>query len=288
MRAFVDMTDTDYHAHKAVGSTTLKHCLDSMAKFKAAVDGRIFKTDTDYFDIGKAAHAAVLEQNFDRYVCGPEVNKSTKAWKEFEEANPNKICLKESQYIQIQGMYEAFYSHTLAPRITNKGMPEKSFFVDILGQEYKARPDYIVPEGDERESKSYYLVDYKTTGQLDYELCQKQIANYGYDISAAHYIQVIGAATAMPITEYYWIFQEKVAPYEIAVFRMDDECKDRATKVVKRLYEKIHTGNKSGLWPSKFGPEIYDVDLPHYLLKLREQVWAICQPWAGRSFRPQR
>lgn len=272
MKAFIDMTSDAYHAHRAIGSTTLKYCLESMAKFKAAVDGRILKPETDYFDLGKAAHAAVLEQNFDSYVAGPEVAKNTKTWKEFQDANPDKICLKESQYAQVQGMYEAFYSHVLAPRITNKGMPEKSFFIDILGQEYKARPDYIVPEGGERETQSYYLVDYKTISKLDYEQCQKQIANYGYDISAAHYIEVVSAATSAPITDYYWIFQEKEAPYELAIFRMDDECKDRARKVVKRLYEKIHTSNKSGLWPSRFASEVYDVDLPHYLLKLREHV----------------
>lgn len=269
MKSFIQMSDEEYHAHKAIGSSTLKLGLESMAKLKAALDGKIPKKETDYFDLGKAAHSAVLEQNFDRYVCGPEVNKSTKAWKEFEEANPDKICLKESQYLQVRGMYEAFYAHTLAPRITNNGKPEQSFFVEIMGQEYKARPDYIVPEGSEREVQSYYLVDYKTTSDLDYESVQRAIANYGYDISAAHYKKVISEATGRGITEYYWIFQETEAPFEIAVFRQDDECSDRAGRIVNKLYELVSKANKSGLWPSKFQSQVYEVDLPHYLLKLR-------------------
>ena len=268
MRAFVEMSDTDYHAHKAVGSTTLKYALQSMAKFKAAIDGRMKSKESDAFDLGKAAHAAVLEQNFDRYVCGPEVDKRTKEWKEFEEKNQGKICLKESAYVQVQGMYEAFYKHSLVPRITNNGKPENSFFVDIHGLEYKARPDYIVLEG-EREKESAYIVDYKTAASIDLESCQRAIGNYGYDVSGAHYIQVVSAAIEKPITEYYWIFQEKDPPYECVVFRMDDECKERAIKCVKRLYEKIGQCLKSGLWPGRYDARILDVDLPHYLTHQR-------------------
>lgn len=268
MRAFIEMSDVDYHAHKAVGSTTLKYGLESMAKFKAAMDGRIPKKETDYFNLGKAAHSAVLEQNFDKYVCGPEVDKRSKEWKLFEEANASKICLKESQYVQVQGMYEAFYKHSLIPRITNNGKAENSFFVDIHGVEYKARPDYLVLEG-EREKESAYIVDYKTAEDISFEACQRVIGDYGYDVSGAHYIQVVSAAIEKPITEYYWIFQEKEAPYECVVFRMDDECKDRALKCVKRLYEKIGTCNKSGLWPGRYDAKILDVDMPHHLNHLR-------------------
>jgi hypothetical protein len=82
----------------------------------------------------------------------------------------------------------------------------------------------------------------------------------------------VAQATEKPITEFYWIFQEKEAPFELAVFRMDDECRERALKIVKRLYEKVGTAKKSGLYPSKYTSQVYDIDLPHYLLKLRETL----------------
>lgn len=269
MRSFVQMPSDEYHAHKAIGSTTLKLGLQSMAKIKAKVDGRIREKSTDYFDLGKAAHSAVLERDFDNYVCGPDADKRTKEWKEFEAANAGKLVLKEPQYLQVKGMYEAFYSHTLASKIVQGGKPESSFFVEILGQEYKARPDYTVVEGSERGDKSAYLVDYKTCETLEYDFCQRAVANYGYDVSAAHYIKVFSATTEIPVTEYYWIFQEKEAPYEIAVFRADDECRERAMRLVNRLYEKVSACNKSGLWPSRFNSQIYDMDLPHFLAEKR-------------------
>ncbi len=263
------MSSDEYHAHKAIGSTTLKLALESMSKFKAQIDGLTPKKETDCFNTGKAAHSAILEQNFEIYVAGPEVSKATKEWKSFEADNPGKICLKTSQYEQIKGMYDAFNSHELAPKIVHRGTAEASFFVNIAGVEYKARPDYTLKEG-ERETESLALVDYKTTENLEYSAIQRTIANFAYDISAAHYLGVVSTATEKPITEYYWIFQEKEAPYELAIFRMHEDCKDRARKCVNRLYEKIHHGMTKNEWPGAFGPQIYDVDIPHYLQKLRE------------------
>ncbi len=268
MKAFVKMSSEEYHAHKAIGSTTLKLANESMAKFKAQVDGKIPKQETDYFNLGKAAHSAILEMDFKNYVCGPDVAKNTKIWKDFEAANPGKICLKEAQYNLVRGMYGAFNQHDLAPKIIHSGSAEASFFVNISGVEYKARPDYLVKEG-ERETEGYYIVDYKTTEDLEISAIQRAIGNYGYDLSAAHYINVVSAALEKPITEYYWIFQAKEPPFELGVFRFDDEGKDRARKCVNRLYAKISASTASGDWPPAFAPKIYDVDLPHYMTQTR-------------------
>jgi hypothetical protein len=269
MRSFLTMKSDEYHAHKAIGSTTLKLGLESFAKLKAKVDGKIKESTADYFELGRCAHSAILEQDFSNYVCGPEAAKNTKEWKTFEALYPDKVVLKESQYEQVRGMHEAFYAHNLAPKIIAEGQPEQSFFVEILGQEYKARPDWLKVESEGREKKDAYIVDYKTCQDLDYEACQRAIGNYGYDISAAHYIQVVSTAASLPITEYYWIFQEKEPPYELAVFRLDDFPKERAIKLVKRLYERIAHANKSKLWPGRYTSQIYDIDLPTYLTQKR-------------------
>lgn len=251
------MTADEYRAHPATRSTTLKLARESMAKFKAEKDGLIPKTENAVFDLGKACHSAILEQDFKNYVCGPDVSKATKEWKEFVSSHKGLICLQPHNYLVVKGMYEAFFNHPLAPKITNKGMAECSFFANIRGHEYKARPDYLVEDGS-----GLYIVDYKTCESAEFEAIQRAIGNYGYDISMAHYSRVVEAVVdEKKVNERYWIFQEKEFPHEIAVKRMDDECRKRAFRIVDKLYLKVENCMKSGVWPSAYAPEIEDIDL---------------------------
>jgi hypothetical protein len=212
-----------YHAPysqlPALGSSQLKHAKNTMAKFKAAViDNRIERTEKTAFDIGSAANDVILEQKTDRFVCGPDVSsKAVKEWKAFAEdvRARGKIPLTPDEYKQVLEMFEGFFQHPNAHKIVSNSLVEQSIFWTDKesGLWLKARPDGIY-----EDETGVYIWDYKTVRSLEGFEFQKSIVNYGYHISAAHYVSGYETATNKKVAGYFYICQEKEAPCDFRIF----------------------------------------------------------------------
>lgn len=263
-----NISNETYHARPEIGSTILKAGLKSMAHFKAEMDGLVPRKESTAFDVGTSAHAAILEQSFDRYVKGPDADKRTKAWKEAVEASAGKIILKPSEYDSIKGMFDAFYTHPRAKKAVTNGKPEMSFFVQDkeTGLHLKARTDFFIQTGSLRNT----IVDYKTALSATYEDFQKAIWNYRYDLSAAHYMSVVEQVTGEPVTQFFWIVQEKVAPYAINIFHATEEMIYRSKQTHTKVLKEIARSLEAGEWPC-YGDDIKEIDLPYWAIESEEQ-----------------
>jgi len=253
------MTSSDYHGHKAISSTDLKKALRSMGHYRAYKDGLVPFGSKVAFDVGTAAHSAILEQDFTSYVKGPDVSRATKKWKEFVIEHEDKIVLKPSEYDHIRGMYDSFYGHPKAAKVTSNGRPEVSFFAQHeTGLLVKARPDFYVQSGD-----GDYIVDYKTALSASPEDFARTIYKYRYDISAAYYMRIVEQVTGRKVRDFFWIVQEKEAPYALSIYRADEEMLAAAHAKCEKLLAQITNSESSGEWKT-YPTDICNIDMPSW------------------------
>ena len=257
-----DMSAVDYHAHEGLGSSCLKYAQKSMAHFKAYINGNVKFKNQSALDIGKAAHAAILEQDYGQYIQGPDVRRGTKAWHEFADKHPGKVILKPDEYGYIRDMFNSFYNHPKAPKIVSEGKSELSFFAsdENRGLFYKARPDYYVQSGN-----GDFIVDYKTSDSASLHSFSSKIYNLGYDLQAAHYMEVVEQVTERPVQDYMWIVQEKEAPFAIRIYLADHALIERAKQRRSRLLDMIGEGFKTDEYPS-YTEEILPIDIPNWAI----------------------
>jgi ATP-dependent exoDNAse (exonuclease V) beta subunit len=277
-----NMSNEEYHAHPAIGSTTLKYAVEDMKLFQAAIQGRLDKEESSSMAFGTLAHAVVLEDKMDNLVSDAQIiaqimaskpdtvrptNTSRyKIWRA-EQLEAKKEIIKISDHERLKGMKEAFEKHPIASNVIFDGVAESSYFTTIDGIEYKARPDYLVESRD-----GNYLVDYKTIGKdLTIKNVEAAIANYRYDISAVHYLQVVERVTGLNIPDFVWIFQETKAPYRCLVYRASPAMLERATKQCVDAYRKIAVSKETDSYRSSFEERIITGDLPAWKVKEIEE-----------------
>lgn len=185
--------------------------------------------DKKAFDIGRAAHRAILGKGGD-YVAIPDNllasdgAASTKAAKEFtEQARASGLTpLKAAEVDQI-----AIISDRVRARLDVMGIR-----LDMARSEVSALA--MVDDvwcrcmvDNAPEDPRLPLYDLKTkTGSVHPDALVKTIADMGYDIQAAHYLRVWKEATGED-RAFRFIFVEKSAPFEVGVAELYADGENR-------------------------------------------------------------
>lgn len=257
-----NLSNEQYHETKALSSSIIKEGNKSFSHVKAVMDGK--KTNgcsQSRFDLGTVAHSLCLEQDTSKFVCGPECSsKAVKIWKDFVDSNPGKIILTPYEYSQLMELFEKYCSHKFASLIVDRGKIEQSHFtIDPETRLWiKARPDVLVED-------SNFIVDYKTATSARPNDFSRAIANYGYGISAAHYMEVVQQTTGIAIENFFWIVQEIRPPYEIMVFRASKDLIERSKAERRYILSQIKQCTEKNEWPG-YSEDIQEIDVPHYLI----------------------
>lgn len=230
-------------------------------------------TDSKTFDIGRAAHRAVLGAGGDYAAIPAELlasngAASTKAAKEWIEAAraDGLTPLKADEVDQIGIMAEKARAHML--KLGEDLDPARAEMVAIAqvdGVYCRAMLDNVPL--DARAP----IYDFKTCESAHPQAAQRAILNYGYDVQAEHYRQVWLAATGEDRV-FRFIFQEKSAPHEICVVELGHDTLFMARKKIARAREMWRICLDQGVWPG-YPVGIQRIDLPE---------WAIAQ-WLERE-----
>lgn len=220
--------------------------------------------DRKTFDIGRAAHRAVLGKGGD-YVAYPEHilakngAASTAEAKEWagEMRARGATPLKAAEVEQINDMAGEIMARLAAFDLTfPPARSEITAIAEIDGVLCRAMFDHA-PE-DPRQP----LWDLKTTTDASPEAVQRAVMGYGYDVQAAHYLEVWKAATGED-RAFQFMFIEKDAPHEISIVRLGGDSLTMAMKRTARAREMWGHCLKSGVWPG-YPADIIQIDLPEF------------------------
>lgn len=181
-------------------------------------------TEKKTFDIGRAAHRAVLGKGGD-YVAIPESilasngAASTKEAKAFIEAarEAGQTPLKAEEVDLVEAM-AAHLHFRLAQMgiVLDPARSELTALAEIDDVLCRCRvdnaPDHpvMIPGVGPRK----VMIDFKTIEDAGPEACRRAVENYGYDFQGEHYRQTWRAACGEDRAMIF-VFQEKSAPFEV-------------------------------------------------------------------------
>lgn len=222
--------------------------------------------EKETFDIGRAAHGAVLGAGGE-YIAIPDehlkkdgsINGNSNAYKEWNEDCRSRglIPLKEKQIDQISVMRDAAQEKLARIGIAfDPAHSERCAFAQIDGVWCRAMVDNAPTEGG-------ILWDFKTCESAAPEACERAILNYGYDIQAAHYLDTWKAATGEDRL-FRFVFQEKSAPHEICVVELGPDSLIMARKKISRAREMWRVCLDRNEWPG-YPPGVHRIELPEWV-----------------------
>lgn len=196
---------------RTLSSSGIKAILNLPARFE--YDREHGRAPKDAFDLGSTAHAIVLRNGtvhvVDAYDWRAKADQATKKRLRAE----GKVVVHRGEYQQAAAMAQSVRRHPLASAILSQGRPEVSYYWtdEATGVTCRARADWL-REGTAADC----IADLKTCQDASADGFGKAIANFGYALSAVHYLDGYEALTGRRLP-FYIIAVETAAPHFVQV-----------------------------------------------------------------------
>ena len=271
------MSNADYHAHKAISKSKLDAARKSGRHLQDLLYGPT-RDSTAAFDMGTVVHASALpgENPDDIAVRMPEgMKKTTKEGKAFVAEHQGKIILNPSDAHIVDQMMLSLREHPFSASLVNgelKGKAEQSFFCTDkdTGLELKARPDFLMDDLS-------LIIDLKTTVDASPKGFQRSVANYRYFVQASHYLDVIEGATGTRPQAFLFIAVEKVRPFSTAVYMADQAMIDLGKQQAREDLNNIAQWITDNKFPG-YSERVEEISLPKWMLPKEDGTPADYQP----------
>lgn len=172
---YLGVSNEDYHADPAIGSTSIKALLKSPLTYWYNSWMNPMKPEknvTQAMKFGTAYHTYMLEP--ERFLYNIKPGKTTTV----------EGCLAQGEMDAIEAMAAQIHRNKYHLALIKNGYPEVSvFWVDAeTGIPCKTRYDYWKP---------HWVTDLKTTTDVSDKGLRYTIPDYGYDVSGAMYMQSV-------------------------------------------------------------------------------------------------
>lgn len=243
---FVKDTFAEYLSKKDyVAASDIKSFLNSPAKYYFEKFVKVEKEEQRHFSIGSGLHEMILEPDLFKtnYVVCPKVDGRTKEGKallaKFKEKAEGKTILFEDEMEMIRLMAEnALKNHTLTELMLGSYRELSVYTEDpVTGLKLRMRPDSMA------QSKST-IVDIKSCLDSSPKKFKNDVYNFGYSLSAAYYCDFIGREN------YVFAAIEKQAPYQVALYVLNDEMMDYGRTQYRMGLDLIKFCQDNNVWPS--------------------------------------
>jgi len=255
-----DMSNRAYHAHRALGSTSLK-TLATRTPAHYKWDQAHPKT-SDAFNIGTAAHSLILEDDTSQFVVVDAANWLTKDAKtaKAEALASGLVPLLTKEFEQVKAMRDSVMRDERARAALTGHKAEQSVFWEEEDLALKCRPDAWQPGK---------LWDLKSTVNADPREFGKTAHNFGYHQSAAHYIDGVKVLTGEELP-FGFILVEKTAPYLVSVVELDWEAIDLGQALNDRAKRIYRDCTDTDSWPGY--PAAEPISLPGFAVYETEDL----------------
>lgn len=265
-----NLSNTEYHAHPAIGASGLRLLNQAPAKYYAAYldPNRKPMEPTPAMLRGTMIHTACLEPHLfdEQYVTVPDgIDKRTKDGKQlFADIEASgKTPIKSDDAALAKTLADAvnFHPFMVDKLHLNAAVHiEKSFITEIIGVQVKIRPDVFI-----EPCKTYpngLIIDLKTTADASSAGWSKSITNYEYYLQSALYANVLREIyQTKELPTFYWFAQETEAPYLNKPYRATDMIQQYGWDECLRLLEVYKECRISGVWHG-YGEDEEDAELP--------------------------
>jgi exodeoxyribonuclease VIII len=254
---FYSLPEDIYRQAPGANISSLKAMRRSPAHYLAKVMAPASEP-TPALIFGTLLHRACLEpQNLDgSYVVKPaDMDFRTKVGKEWRDAQTVPI-IDAQQAEALQKASAKVLAHPHASAILARADKEVSVFKkrsltsDLL---LKGRMDAVAVD----EQGLTTIADIKTCEDASSDAFARSIATYGYAEQAAFYMDLIGASY------FLFIAVEKYAPYEVAIYCLDEESialgRERNNRHLDLLERCLAANEFVG-----YSPEIETISLPRW------------------------
>jgi len=230
----LNLSSEDYHAGPGVS----KSGLWTIAKSTPAHYKFGERKDTAAFDLGTAAHIAVLEPErlASAVMCGPEDRRGNK-WKDaqLQADHFGALLLPESEYAKVLRIRDsADRSGTLRDLRKGAMIEASGYAVDPeTGVLCRCRPDGY-HEGHN------IILDLKTAQAGGREEFARATANFGYHVQEAFYSHIWSEATRAQTTRphlpdaFIFVVIEKTAPFIVSCYELKPAAVEEGRAVYRR------------------------------------------------------
>lgn len=237
-------SEAEYRGFPAANYSTLKMGRESALAMRYAIDHP--RESSDAMELGKVVEALVFGDA--TWAVAPDVDRRTKAgkaeWADFQAANVGKAIVDAETMGTAAIMSARIKANTDAARLTVGAKHRQVVAVwdePTTGVRCKARIDAMQP--------GVCLTDLKTTrAALDPRAFGREIAAMGYHIQAAFYADGFQACTGIE-TPFTLVVVQNRAPFDCAVYRLDDAAIDAGRKWYRHLLGVWKHGHATGEWP---------------------------------------
>jgi hypothetical protein len=240
------MSFRDYCALPGINFSRLKLMDVSALHYRTA------KTEeTDPMRLGRAAHSLTFEpETFEALYTVWEGARNSNAWKAFRADNEHLTILTADQHARALGMADAVRRHPIAKKYMNpRGKAEQTLVWtdEATGLVCKARADFL--------SHWCAVVDLKSAADLSPRFLSRAVS-LGYPCQMAHYRNgAIAQGIWAREPECVIVAVESKPPYDVGVFRLDEETLEYGTKKVAELLAKVKECTERNEWPGRYPDE---------------------------------
>ena len=207
--------------------------------------------ESSRFDLGSAAHAVLLENDFNKIVFVEADDWRTK------EAKLQRDMARAKGLLPILSKYETPLRemvHTAKCKIERSelaglfenGKPEQTLIWQEGEAWCRARLDYL--RNDNR-----VILDYKTTESAEPEVCKRKIAAMGYDMQASFYKRGLVACGGSEDAVFIFLFQEIEPPYACCLIGLSEIFIEIADENVNQAINIWQMCIKNNVWPGYSG-----------------------------------
>lgn len=258
-----DLDDATYLADPVEGGSLsasgAKLILECPRKFHHRQTGGT--KHTDYFDFGKAAHAALLGAGADVVVLDYADWRTKDAKAERDSLrHEGKTPMLAHEWAVVQSMIDAVREHPAAAALLDIDGPTEQSIVwhDLIWRRAKVDKRIELPNGRPA------IIDFKTTNDASPSGFTRSTATYAYFMQAAWYLDALRFATGRDDGAFILIATEKEPPYVSGVYELTEPYRRIGEWRNERAVELYQRCTAAGRWPM-YSDDIEQLSAPVWL-----------------------